>query len=73
MKISAQANIPQGLQQAQRMHAGLGDQRFRQSMSLAVNRNVTARANWASRWMPSSQPERSPFLTLKASRISSRC
>lgn len=29
-----------------RRHAGLGDQRFRRSMGLAVSRNVTARANW---------------------------
>src|SRR6266545_3730605 len=30
---------------------GVGDQRFRQSISFAVRSNATARASWASRWI----------------------
>jgi len=39
---------PIGLE-AQRIGVGVGDQRFRQSMSLAVSRKVTARVSWARR------------------------
>ncbi|MGH8721941.1 MAG: MFS transporter, partial [Burkholderiales bacterium] len=39
-----------GRLEAQRIGDRSGDQRFRQSMSLAVSRKTTARASWARRW-----------------------
>ena len=38
-----------GTLEPQRIGDGAGDQRFRQSMSFAVSKKATARANWASR------------------------